>query len=237
MQQKSIDFIELGLRPEQIGKPRDARQMPPRLLYAGRLLYWKGVHIAIRAFAHFLPRIPDARLTIVGKGPEQERLKADAAAFSVAQNVDFISWLPQQKLYEIYGNHDLFVFPSLHDSSGHVVIEALSCGLPVVCLDLGGPKEIVTANSGIIVRTGDRNTAEVAAAMADEMVQLVTSPARLSAMSAGAIARAHQFILSDRVLTFYDCATQALGLSDRKTSNDKCGHIQETQFLRSSLRG
>jgi len=216
MQQKSVGFIELGLRPERIGKPRSAWQTPPRLLFAGRLLYWKGAHIAIQALALLLRRMPGARLTIVGRGPEQGRLKADAAAYDLDENVDFISWLPQQQLFELYTSHDLFIFPSLHDSGGYVVIEALSQGLPVVCLDLGGPREIVTPDSGSVIGTAGRNTAEVAATMADEMFQLLTSSARLSTLSAGAVARANDFILSNRIAKFYDCAADIIRLPNKE---------------------
>jgi len=131
MQRKSMTFLEVSLQPAQIGAPRRARQGPPRLLYAGRLLYWKGAHIALQAFAQLALRMPDTRLTLVGKGPESGRLKAQAAAMNLDHKVDFIPWLPQQQLFELYETHDLFVFPSLHDSSGNVVIEALSRGLPV----------------------------------------------------------------------------------------------------------
>jgi glycosyltransferase involved in cell wall biosynthesis len=160
--------------------------------------------------------MPGARLTIVGRGPEQGRLKADAAAYDLDENVDFISWLPQQQLFELYTSHDLFIFPSLHDSGGYVVIEALSQGLPVVCLDLGGPREIVTPDSGSVIGTAGRNTAEVAATMADEMFQLLTSSARLSTLSAGAVARANDFILSNRIAKFYDCAADIIGLPNKE---------------------
>ena len=212
MQQKSIDFIELGLHPTQIGRPRHGRGTPPKLLYAGRLLYWKGVHIAISAFAQLHRRLPASRFTIVGRGPEEGRLRAEA--LDLADNIDFVPWLPQQRLFELYASHDLLVFPSLHDSSGGVVLEALSQGLPVVCLDLGGPKEIVTPRSGAIVNTTGRNTAEVAEAVADEIFRILTLPGRLSALSAGAIVRAGEFLLSKRVAEFYKRATDAVAATD-----------------------
>jgi glycosyltransferase involved in cell wall biosynthesis len=192
--------------------PRVARQASPRLLCAARLVYWKGVHIAIRAFAHVLSRYPEVRFTIVGRGPEEQRLKAEAARYDLADRIDFISWLPQQQLFDLYESHDLFVFPSLHDSAGFVVLEALSRGLPVVCLDLGGPKHIVTSESGIVIDTGGLNTAQVAAAMAEEISRLLSEPARLATLSAGAVARAHDFILSNRVAAFYDRVTNFTGL-------------------------
>jgi glycosyltransferase involved in cell wall biosynthesis len=192
--------------------PRAPRQGPPRLLYAGRLLYWKGVHIAIDAFARLRSRIAGARFTIVGNGVERDRLQALAASRNIEDHVDFIPLIPQEKLFALYNSHDLLLFPSTHDSGGFVVLEALSHGLPVVCLDLGGPKEIVTPTSGVVVSTTGRNTVKLAAAMADEMFRLLTSPAHLAALSRGAITRANDFILSARVARFYNSAVAAIGL-------------------------
>jgi len=223
MREKTVVFPQLGIEQTQIRSARAPRETPPRLLYAGRLLYWKGVHIAIHAFGKLLTKIPAARFTIVGSGPEEARLKADVLAQNIKHGVDFISWLPQNRLFELYSSHDLLLYPSLHDSGGFVVLEALCHGMPVLCLDLGGPKDIVTPESGVTVRTAGRNTAQVAAAMADDMVRLLTSPARLSALSAGAIARANQFILSDRVARFYG---QALSLvASSKGSGGGSGHL------------
>lgn len=212
MQRKTHTFLELTLQRSQLGAPRVPPPGPPRLLYAGRLLYWKGAHIAIGALAALLPRIPQARLTIVGAGPEGERLKAEAAAMNLDDRIEFIPWLPQQELFALYGAHDLFVFPSLHDSSGNVVLEALSHGLPVMCLDLGGPPQIVTPQAGIVVSTAGRSTMGVAAAMAEEIQRLFAEPARLAALSAGAISRASEFVVSDRIGAFYRAAAEVIGV-------------------------
>jgi glycosyltransferase involved in cell wall biosynthesis len=200
---KTFVFTPLWITSPPSLAPRMARQGPPRLLCAARLYYWKGVHIAIRAFAQSLSQCPEARFTIVGRGPEEHRLKAEAARYDVADRIDFISWLPQQQLFDLYESHDLFVFPSLHDSAGFVVLEAMSRGLPVVCLDLGGPKDTVTPNSGVIIKTAGLNTAQVASRMGAELTDLISSPTRLAALSAGAISRANQFLLPNRVAQFY----------------------------------
>ena len=105
-----------------------------------------------------------------------------------------------------YESHDLLLFPSLHDSGGYVVLEALSHGMPVVCLDLGGPRDIVTTSSGIVVKTGGRNTAQVAKDMADKICRLLESPQRMAELSAGAVSRAREFLLPGRVKEFYDLA-------------------------------
>jgi glycosyltransferase involved in cell wall biosynthesis len=82
----------------------------------------------------------------------------------------------------------------------------------VICLDLGGPRQIVTSQSGIVVGTAGRDTMEVAAAMAEEIRQLLADAARYAALSAGAIARAGEFIASECIGTFYRAAAEAIGI-------------------------
>jgi glycosyltransferase involved in cell wall biosynthesis len=203
LREKTHVLMALGVSKKQIGSPRAQLHSPPRLLYAGRLLYWKGVHIAIEAMTPLVARIPDLRLTIVGDGPEAARLKADVASRNLTRNVDFIPRMPQEEFLRLYDSHDLLLFPSLHDGAGCVVLEALSHGMPVVCLDLGGPKDIATPQSGIIVKTGDLNSAQVAERLADQLYEALSSPPLLAQLSAGAIARANEFLLSDRVTKAY----------------------------------
>jgi glycosyltransferase involved in cell wall biosynthesis len=205
MQRRAINFLEVGL--ESAKPPRPIRPPgPPRLLFAGRLLYWKGAHIAIQALAEVMRTAPDVQLTIVGKGKEEARLRDAAFDRGVAGNVQFAPWAPQERLFELYQTHDLFIYPSLHDSSGNVVLEALSFGLPVVCLDLGGPAQIVTPEAGVVVSTVGRDTAQAAAAMASEIVRVLRSPGLLNELSRGAVARAAQFTLASRVAQFYETA-------------------------------
>ena len=92
-----------------------------------------------------------------------------------------------------------------------MVLEALSHGLPVVCLDLGGPKDVVTSDSGIVVENNGQNTAQVAAVMAREISRLLLSPQKLMILSAGAIARARDFILAKRIEVFYRHAAKYIG--------------------------
>jgi glycosyltransferase involved in cell wall biosynthesis len=135
----------------------------------------------------------------------------------VNNNVDIMSWISQDELFRLYDTHDLLLFPSLHDSSGGVVLEALCHGMPVVCLDLGGPKEIVTPNSGVIIKTAGLNTAQVASRIADEIHALLVSPATLAKLSAGAISRAHDFLFPNRVAEFYREAQKFI--EDRRGSS------------------
>ena len=95
-----------------------------------------------------------------------------------------------RKLFDQYQTHDLFVYPSLHDSSGNVVLEALSFGLPVVCLDLGGPAQIVTADSRHDRPDKQVATRETRRPTAAEILRVFSSPELHSKLSDGAVGRA-----------------------------------------------
>jgi hypothetical protein len=82
--------------------------------------------------------------------------------------------------------------------------------LPVACLNLGGPKDIVTPQCGIIVDTQGLDTSGVAARLAEELRVLLADPERLTALSAGAIARVGEFLLRDQVQRLYAQAMEHL---------------------------
>jgi glycosyltransferase involved in cell wall biosynthesis len=210
LRNKTSVLMELGIAREQVGCPRARRESPRRLLYAGRLLYWKGLHIAIEAMAELVKRMPDAHLTVVGNGPDKGRFQADAARRNLGANIEFVSRMPQDEFFRLYDSHDVLLFPSLHDSEGWVVLEALCHGMPVACLDLGGPKDIVTPRSGVVVGTSGLTTSEVAATLADQLYDLLSSPTQMERLSAGAIERSMDFILSDRVTQLYDEAQRVI---------------------------
>ncbi len=210
IRKKTVVFSQLGLPSLPAVRPKSSRDHPLHFLYAGRLLYWKGVHIALRAFAELARQMPGAQFTIVGDGPERSALEQAAG-----DGVKFIPRVPQDELFRLYQTHDLLLFPSLHDSGGFVALEALAHGMPVVCLDLGGPGDLVTSECGIVVETGRLDTDQVAADMAARIIDLWRSPSRLAQLSAGALARAQQFVLSRRIEALYERAAPFLTLKDR----------------------
>jgi glycosyltransferase involved in cell wall biosynthesis len=224
LRKKTVVFSPLSLLELPASRAPRTWLGPPKFLYAGRLLYWKGVHVAVQAFAEVSRQMSGARFTIVGDGPERSKLEEAVRLHNVQGQVVFIPRLPQNKLFDLYDSHDLLLFPSFHDSGGFVVLEALSHGLPVVCLDLGGPRDIVTSNSGVVIKTYGRNTTQVATAMADEICRLLSSPRKLSELSDGAIARAQEFILATRVAEFYDRAMRFIVQNDKPIGDRRRRH-------------
>jgi glycosyltransferase involved in cell wall biosynthesis len=96
--------------------------------------------------------LPNWRLLICGDGPDAQRLESLVRRVGVADRVTFLGWQPRSELWRLMRDEaDVFLFPSLHEEGGWVIVEARAAGLPVVCLDRGGPPllggYVVTATS------------------------------------------------------------------------------------------
>ena len=164
-----------------------------KFLFVGRFLGWKGMALGLAAFAAATRRHPDATLTLVGEGPAGPAWRRLARKLGIADRVRWIDWLPHAEVEALYATHDVLLFPSLHDSGGLVLLEAMSRGLPVVCLNLGGPGVIVDEASGIKVETAGRSRREVEAVLAAALERLLDEPDFLAALRVGAPERAAQF--------------------------------------------
>ena len=120
-----------------------------QVLSAGSLIKVKGFGLAIRAFQEFQVDHQDVEFTIVGSGPQERSLRALVTRSNLESKVRFLSSMPRQQLLSKMAGCDIFLFPSLRDGGGTVVIEAMSMGKAVVCLDTGGPGSHITEDCGI----------------------------------------------------------------------------------------
>ena len=120
-----------------------------RFVFIGRLLGWKGVGLAIMAFAK--AQIVGAELWIVGGGPDESNLRRLANKHNVAEAVKFWGEIQRNEAFGKLAQCHVLIHPSLHDSGGWVCLEAMAARRPVICLDLGGPGTIVSNEAGIKV--------------------------------------------------------------------------------------
>jgi glycosyltransferase involved in cell wall biosynthesis len=121
---------------------------PFRAVSVGELLHWKGFELGIRAFAQLHSQLPDAQYWLLGNGPEKARLQKIACQLGVEDAVVFWGELPRPHALEKLAECDVLLHPSLHDSGGWACAEAMAAGLPVICLDLGGPALQVNGDTG-----------------------------------------------------------------------------------------
>lgn len=181
------------------------------IIFAGRLLAWKGVHFALEAFSNFLGKGGEGVLTIVGDGPQAETLKLQSKRLGLSDaEVVFIPRIPQTDLFDLYRKQDVLLFPSLHDSGGNVVVEAMSFGLAVVCLDLGGPQCFVSSDCGYVIPTFQRTREQVEFLITESLLELHHNPALLKNMSDSAWRRASNMSYADQIRRVTSLATSVI---------------------------
>ena len=135
----------------------------PILLFAGRISKEKGVFELPVIFRKAKEKISGLHMLIAGTGPAENDLKK---AFPEAE---FSGWIDHDQLPEIYSRADLLVLPSRFDTFSCVVLESLSCGLPVIAYNTKGPKDIISdsVNGYLVETTGE---------MADRIIGYFSDP-------------------------------------------------------------
>lgn len=118
------------------------------ILFAGRLEGRKGATLLVEAFASIADSMPETELRIVGDGPERKSLEADVSRLSLGTRVIFTGLISHSKMRREFEQADIFAFPSLRDTSGAVVLEAMAMELPVVCFDHQGAAIMVGKDTG-----------------------------------------------------------------------------------------
>ena len=125
-------------------------------LYAGMLIYLKGIHHLINAFNSVLKKHPDVKLLIAGKGREEGNLKKLVTQLRIDDSVHFVGHLDQQTLGAYTKNSTALILPSLTEGLGRVAIEAHLLERPVIASRVGGLPEIVSdGKTGLLVEPGD----------------------------------------------------------------------------------
>jgi glycosyltransferase involved in cell wall biosynthesis len=129
----------------------DSRSPEPagklELIFVGGLVPRKACDLALRAAAPIL-RSDLAHFTVVGDGPERNRLEQLTKSLAIEKAVSFCGWLGHAEVLRHLRSADVFVFPSLRDNGAGVVFEALGTGAVPVVADFGGPGDIVHSEVG-----------------------------------------------------------------------------------------
>jgi glycosyltransferase involved in cell wall biosynthesis len=117
------------------------------LIFVGGLIPCKACDLALRAAAPLL-RSELARFTVVGDGPERNRLEQLTRDLEIEKDVSFCGWVSHEEVLSRLRSSDVMVFPSVRDFGAGVVFEALATGAVPVVADFGGPGDIVHSEVG-----------------------------------------------------------------------------------------
>lgn len=123
-------------------------------LYAvciGRLNYWKGFFMAVKGFHLFLESGGKGKLEIYGEGSEQKKITEYIDKNSLNDNIIIKGFVSNNIIKEVLLKANVLLHPSFREGGSWSIMEAMSYGLPVVCLDTSGPKDMVTEDCGILI--------------------------------------------------------------------------------------
>lgn len=140
----------------QISYKKDAKEIF-RILFVGKLVENKGVHILIEAFARLMNQYKDCcKLIVVGSGEEKAKLEDLTLKRGIQRHVKFEGYIDDMNtLLAFYRQSDVLVVPSIKaEGFPRVIEEAMVCGLPVICSRLGGMKEGLDEDDVIFVTPG-----------------------------------------------------------------------------------
>ena len=125
------------------------------LIYAGRLAPEKNLDFLMLSFAGVLQAIENVRLLLVGDGPMKEELQNLAMDLQITKNVTFTGLIPYDSLPGYLAMCDIFVFASISETFGLVIVEAMGCGLPVMGIHSPGVSDIIEDERTGLLSTRD----------------------------------------------------------------------------------
>ena len=132
------------------------RSETPLVVTWSRLRKYKSIDVALRSFSIIHKQLPEARMLVMGRGPDERRLRRLTTSLGLDQVVEFQGFLPWDELVRTLHRSHVFLNPSPKEGWGLTVIEANQCGLPVVASDRPGLKDSVRhGETGSLVPYGD----------------------------------------------------------------------------------
>jgi len=207
-----LKLLDIGLEPVNGPTTPVSRQAGPlRILWSGVLETRKALELLIEAVA-LLPEDVDCQVQVLGEGPAQTRWQRLAARRGVASRFQWTGRLPRDEAVAQLNDADVFVFTSLRDTAGTVLLEAMASGTPIISIDHQGAADIVDEKIGFKVAPTNRR--DVSQQMSVIIARLARNPDLLESFSLAAKQMAADFTWShqaQRISEVYDSIFESEG--------------------------
>ena len=153
--------------------PASELSLDPQVLYVGRIERAKGVYDLLHAWGKVLAHCAKARLTMVGEDRTHGLFSQQARSLGFSESISLKGPLPGPQVAGVMRASRVFCLPSHNEGTPVSVMEALSCGLPIVATRVGGIPDVVAhGTAGLLVEKGDLQ------GLADALVSLLCDPSR-----------------------------------------------------------
>ena len=148
-------MLENGIDPDRF-PPREwpaepSAQQPLKLLFVGRMIRLKGVDLLLRAVAQLDPKQHPCKLVLVGDGPTRADFERLSHELGLSDQVEFTGALDQAGVAKAMADCHVFCLPSVRESGGAVLLEAMASARPVIAINYGGPAELVDSDVGVAI--------------------------------------------------------------------------------------
>lgn len=177
---KKISVRSMGVDLEATFTPGNGSTERNGLIFVGRLVEKKGVMYLVRAMSILVATTPDLHLTIVGDGPDRQKLTHLIRDLHLTDNIEFLGSIPNAELPDRLRSAKIAVMPSVIAKSGDqeglglVAVEAMGCGCAVVASDLPAVRDTVEhGKTGLVATPGDAKdlSAKIGALLADDQMR------------------------------------------------------------------
>ena len=172
-----IPFLDNGVPAQtMLARPPDRSYSTSscELLWVGRLELRKALPLALKALAAVSPEV-EIKLTIAGDGPERASSEQLVQRLGLGNRVRFLGWVPHEEMSKLFSAADVFLFTSLRDALGSVVLEAMAYALPLITLNHQGVGTFVPEQASIKVPV--ENPEDTVRSLAEAIALLANNPA------------------------------------------------------------
>lgn len=202
-------FIELAISPDpgsllqkNIAKKKYTEFL--NICFAGVFEHRKGIIIILEIIKKLKENNHKFLFNFFGEGPEKKYMENFIKKEDLNNYIKFFGNIKREKIYEEMSKNDIFLFPSLRDSGGFVLFEAMSVGLPSIVLNVGGPSCIIDKNCGILIDVNEKDQHQVINEIYNELNILIKNKSKLQNLSDNCLQRVKKFSWTDKIKKIYN---------------------------------
>jgi glycosyltransferase involved in cell wall biosynthesis len=194
-----VEIIPMGIDTGKFHPGETKPSQSKTVIYVGRLIRQKGIDLLVKAFARVVREIPDARLEIIGYGPEKDNLVRVLKAEGIDDAVKIIDTIPHVDLPQVYARARILALPSLiGEGLGMTPAEAGASGVPTITFGLGGTAELVIhEKTGLVVNPD-------CASLMEGLTRLMTNDRLADELGSNARHRVEQKLSWEKISAEFD---------------------------------